>query len=125
VHATAQWVVDYEHDDYSFPPGKVTLTRHHKMTHGNITVNLLECMEYLTDEIDRADIISNTFVKNNWDCISHLALSEAPVDLNGDDVPEELKPLSKAIWMQTPSIQYTSSVVKITYSFLGCSRSLD
>ena len=70
------------------------------MTHGDITVNLRESMEYLTNEIDRTDIVNNKFVMQYWDCIAYLAASETPVDLLGGNLAEPLRPLSEGIWKQ-------------------------
>ena len=70
------------------------------MTHGDVTVNLRESMEYLTTKIDRADVISGTFVQENWAQIELLAQAKAPLDLLSNHVPPELKQLSDTIWGQ-------------------------
>ena len=108
AHAFARWLVDYSGrtmggdiaDSYSFPDRQVTLARHHKMTHGNITVNLRDSMDYLTSEANREVIINTRFITRHWHEIEILGASETPVDLFGTGVPDALKPLRDAIWSQ-------------------------
>ena len=100
AQALCRWLVDDGQDEYSFPDQEVTLDSHHKMTHGDVVVNLQECMKYLTDKADCHDVRAGRFVKHNWAHIIYLANMDAPVDLLGEQVPAELLPLSEAIWSQ-------------------------
>ena len=60
------------------------------MTHGDITVNLRESMDYLTNEIDRTEIVNDSFVMYHWDCITYLAALDTPVNLVGGNIAEPL-----------------------------------
>ena len=70
------------------------------MTHGDITVNLRESMDYLTNETDRTKIVNDRFVMYHWEGITYLAASDTPVDLLGGNIAEPLRPLSEGIWKQ-------------------------
>ena len=108
AQAFARWIVDFEGRSldndleaaYRFPNRQVILGEHHKMTHGEVKVNLRESMEYLTSEVDRADVVKLDFVMQQYDQIELLASFKEPIDLLDGDVPAELKPLSDAIWSQ-------------------------
>ena len=67
AHAFARWLMDCEGQSmndvleapYEFPNRQVVLGKHHKMTHGDVVVNLRESMEWLTSELDREEIRQN------------------------------------------------------------------
>lgn len=103
-HATefARWIVDYketvdaqpspedadedtifEIPPYMFQDKTVTLGKHHQMNANEppIQVNLRTSMDYLTQEADRATIIKEPFVVDNWRLISSMADSPIAVEL--------------------------------------------
>ena len=114
----AQWLHDYkenvqgvdlsdEDDDeglvnhYTFPSKVIQLASHHTMTHGPISVNIKDCMEWLTSEIDREVVISDSFVHDNWAHITELAVATKPIELFGRlnwDGKKDGLPLADAIW---------------------------
>ena len=100
AQALCCWRVDNGPDKYTFPYREVTLDDHHKMTHGDVVVNIRDIMRYLAGKVDRADVRDGRFVKHNWASIAYLATLDTSVDVLGDQVPDKLRPLFGAIWCQ-------------------------
>ncbi len=116
----AKWLVDYKQvrdlDDrteaeedadnifgYSFPNQDIKLDRIHTMSpeRGDITINIKECMEFLTANVDREQILNGRFVRENWQLIQDLA--EAPTVVNIFDKDTWFKdgeehPLALQVW---------------------------
>lgn len=88
--------VDVEY--HEFTDMEITL-EHHKVRNGDIKVNVCDCLNYLTEDADRAHIMERPFVKKCWEHILEMATAEETVDLFDKDTwgDHDYSPLRKAV----------------------------
>ena len=73
-----------QHDgemEFIFQQKVVTLGKHHKMTPGDVKIDLHESMNFLMESADPLVILKDPFVKENWAYINSLANEEVAVDI--------------------------------------------
>ncbi len=67
--------------EFVFEQKVVNLGKHHKMTHGDVKIDLHESMNFLTEIADPLLILKDPFVKENWAYIKSLANEEVAVNI--------------------------------------------
>ena len=66
---------------YVFDDIDITLGDHHKLTRGQVKINIKECMEYITANTNWDVVQNNPFVKKYWEYIEMLAIADEAVCL--------------------------------------------
>jgi len=79
---------DSDSDDDDVPsifPDREIVLRHHQMSNGPVSINIQDCMLFITEEADRETILEMPFIKEHWYLIKKLGYAVDAVDLFDED----------------------------------------
>lgn len=80
-----------EEMEFIFEKKEVTLGKHHKMTHGDVKIDLHESMNFITENADPSLILKDPFITQNWAYINSLANEKIAVDTWAETTPNNKK----------------------------------